>query len=460
MSINLIERFGTQRNPELTPELWDAFVREVALALNRVLGEAQSISETRAQLIQTTLFRVNELIEPAFERALVYQTGGFLDADIDDETEVEFTEGEQTLLIAEDKRDIFRPTPFVALTRTSTTTDLAIAQALSYDAATGALVVDIVAVIGEGGTFSDVRVVATAGSVQAQHQFLSEAKAARDAADDDRVAAEGAAQGAAEDALATAADRLQTGLDRIQTGLDRIAAEGSAAAAATFNPAHFYLKTETLSEAEIASAISAAIDGLLSGAPGALDTLQELAAALGNDADFAATIISALALKANTADLGALAVKANVNNSDWSGDDLAVEHGGTGASSAETALSNLGGQAVSEKGVANGYASLDGDGLIPPSQISVPVPAYGAVGSYVIAGSTAFPSGSPGSPGDLVAGSTLRWIGGGFTTINGGTSGNTGSTPASLSLSGTWRLMTHTQTTTGNLSLGLYLRTV
>lgn len=44
--------------------------------------------------------------------------------------------------------------------------------------------------------------------------------------------------------------------------------------------------------------VKAAIDALLSGAPGALDTLNELAASLGNDANFAATVTNALALKA------------------------------------------------------------------------------------------------------------------------------------------------------------------
>jgi hypothetical protein len=44
--------------------------------------------------------------------------------------------------------------------------------------------------------------------------------------------------------------------------------------------------------------VKAAIDALVASAPGTLDTLNELAAALGDDANFAATVTSALALKA------------------------------------------------------------------------------------------------------------------------------------------------------------------
>ena len=47
--------------------------------------------------------------------------------------------------------------------------------------------------------------------------------------------------------------------------------------------------------------VKAAIHALVTGAPGALDTLDELAAALGDDANFAATVTNALALKATLA---------------------------------------------------------------------------------------------------------------------------------------------------------------
>lgn len=45
--------------------------------------------------------------------------------------------------------------------------------------------------------------------------------------------------------------------------------------------------------------VNTLINNLIQGAPGALDTLNELAAAMGNDPNFAATVTNALALKAN-----------------------------------------------------------------------------------------------------------------------------------------------------------------
>jgi hypothetical protein len=71
--------------------------------------------------------------------------------------------------------------------------------------------------------------------------------------------------------------------------------------------------TQIATTAFVAAAVSALIDG----APGALDTLNELAAALGDDADFATTLTNGLAEKlakgANLADLtDAAAARSNL----------------------------------------------------------------------------------------------------------------------------------------------------
>lgn len=61
--------------------------------------------------------------------------------------------------------------------------------------------------------------------------------------------------------------------------------------------------------------LKAALDALLDGAPGALDTLNELAASIGDDADFAGTITAALAGKQPLdTDLTALAALTSAAN--------------------------------------------------------------------------------------------------------------------------------------------------
>lgn len=56
------------------------------------------------------------------------------------------------------------------------------------------------------------------------------------------------------------------------------------------------------------------ISSLINGAPGALDTLKELATALGNDSSFATTITNQLALKANTSSLATVATTGSYND--------------------------------------------------------------------------------------------------------------------------------------------------
>lgn len=57
--------------------------------------------------------------------------------------------------------------------------------------------------------------------------------------------------------------------------------------------------TTTWSSTKINSSIDAAVSALVDGAPGVLDTLNELAAALGDDADFTTTITNLINAKAD-----------------------------------------------------------------------------------------------------------------------------------------------------------------
>lgn len=313
-------KFRVTGDTEFTPELWNRVMEQIALAIVEIQEKATSFDEATKQLIQTALFRINEALAPAFELVLDYQTGGFLTAPVAENSEVTFEVGESMLAIHADNLTLFRPSPFIVLTRESTTADIAVARRISYDPDTGALEYEIVSVVGSAGPHDDVIVNATAGSVQAQAHFLAETETARDAAQGHAgTAASQAGTATTQAGIATTkageAATSKTGADNAKTAAEaardaalaaQSAAEAAADEAATFDPDSY------LTEAETNDAIAAAINALLDGAPGALNTLNELAAALGDDASFAASVTSALAGKAAASHTHTLAALTDV----------------------------------------------------------------------------------------------------------------------------------------------------
>lgn len=318
--------------------LLSALFRETDQRLASVEDKAASFDEARAELVRATLARVNEILVPAFQLVQDYTTSGFASLAVHPEAAASFAVGEQTILMAEGTtRELFAPTPFIGLSRSSTAEDWAVGQLISWDRESGALVVDVIAAEGGEGPHGDVIAWATAGSLQAQLAFLADLEDARDAATGaadtagtaaaTAAAAAGTASGAAGTATAKAtlaADWAEKAEDVPVTGGQFSAkhhaakAAASAAAAASFDPSSyytkgetydrdeidaltdhsdFYTKGETYSQAQVTAAIAAAIDALVGGAPGALDTLNELAAAIGDDDDFAAAVTTALAGK-------------------------------------------------------------------------------------------------------------------------------------------------------------------
>lgn len=82
--------------------------------------------------------------------------------------------------------------------------------------------------------------------------------------------------------LVSAVNELKSLIDSIQT--NGVSIDDALTASAS----------KTWSINKINSAINSVLNGLLAGAPAALDTLDELAAAIGDEANFAATITAAL----------------------------------------------------------------------------------------------------------------------------------------------------------------------
>lgn len=106
--------------------------------------------------------------------------------------------------------------------------------------------------------------------------------------------------------------------------------------------------TDGMTAEEVAQAIKKAVDDLINGSGAALDTLKELADALGNDPEFAATVGNALGVRVrvDAAQSFSLAEKAQ-------------------------GRSNIDALGTVDKGKAEGVASLDSTGKVPSAQLPV-----------------------------------------------------------------------------------------
>ncbi len=104
--------------------------------------------------------------------------------------------------------------------------------------------------------------------------------------------------------------------------------------------------TDGMTAEEVAQAIKKAVDDLVNGSGSALDTLKELADALGNDPEFATTVGNALGVRVRVDAPSAF----------------------TAAQKAQ-GRANLDALGFVDKGKADGVASLDSTGKVPPAQL-------------------------------------------------------------------------------------------
>jgi len=95
----------------------------------------------------------------------------------------------------------------------------------------------------------------------------------------------------------TLASLSTTNKSSLVAALNEIKAALDGFTSATINDAATSSTTETYSVDKILNLISVAVDGILDGAPAALDTLNEIAAALNDDAGAVSGIIAAQALR-------------------------------------------------------------------------------------------------------------------------------------------------------------------
>lgn len=187
-----------------TPETFNPRFRDLDARLHAQEELRAQLEALQKTLVAQAAGRIDDVLLPALEYVQTIQQGGFLTAGIADETSLEFTEGSVSVAVDQTLKAIFRPTPFVAIMRSSTPNDWAVAQALGYDEETGVLSLDIVAVNGGEGPHEDVIFSATSGSLQAQIAYLAEIKAVKDTAVEAAGTATGAAGAAASSAGAAA----------------------------------------------------------------------------------------------------------------------------------------------------------------------------------------------------------------------------------------------------------------
>lgn len=98
--------------------------------------------------------------------------------------------------------------------------------------------------------------------------------------------------------LNTTATDLVAAINEVKETADAASSSGGATID-DVTPSASTVYSSTKTDAQIA----AAVNGLVDAAPGTLDTLNELAAALNDDANFSTTVTNALASKAATADI-------------------------------------------------------------------------------------------------------------------------------------------------------------
>lgn len=236
---------------------WNRVMRDLDTRMVGIEERKADFEEAERTLLELGLKRINETLLPAAEKIFRVMELGFLVASSDEEAT--FVEGETaSLTIREgDQRELFTPSPFIALTRRSTTADYAIARTLAYDSESGVLLFSVETVVGNGGPHDDWDVAAPAGSVQAMIAALDETKALQQTVADDKaetLSARNAAQTARNQAVSAKDDAqaARTGAENAQSAAEDAADRAETAAAEIEFPVLY--APQTLTEPQKAQA--------------------------------------------------------------------------------------------------------------------------------------------------------------------------------------------------------------
>jgi len=265
--------------------------------LNRIFGDLDTrldaVEKIRAvldaevnSLVEVGLARVNESLGPLIADVTAATELGFLIGQSESDVEL-IADQPAGLVISEANRAVFQPPPFLVAMVNSDVSKYAVVQRTAWDRVSGLLTVQVLFVHGgDPNIQSDDWTVAGSGGIVPLFIELGD----QVTADKMTVAADKAIVAA--DKAIVAADKVTVAGYKDAAAASAAAAAASAIAADTWDPENYY--TETEADAAIAAAIAAMVDS----APATLDTLNEIAAALGDDPDLAGTLTTAIAAKA------------------------------------------------------------------------------------------------------------------------------------------------------------------
>ena len=280
----LDEQFAINPNDPVLPT-WRRAMAAIEGRLRELEDQRADYEEAIRRFEELALARINEVLLPALEQITAAATLGFLLARSSTEGSLIADERIQFVVEEGPQRDLFTPTPFVAVQRSSTTDDFAVGYVEAYDRASGYLLVKILTAYGSPGPFDDWVISAAPGVSEATRSYWERAL----------VAAQGAER-----------DAAQTGEDRRYVEAAREALEE-----AGLNPDQYVWRDGTRPFTAVITGVAPdatadnatmptafwtrrrvqeGVASLQAGAPATLNNFVRVAAALGNDPNFAATL--------------------------------------------------------------------------------------------------------------------------------------------------------------------------
>lgn len=269
---------------ELGPWL-DRMLDEVEARLQNVEVAQATVDQTMALIRDIALARINETITPLVIEVTdnIRNIANMFTATITEPHTVIL--GDQTFIVDDGERATFAPLDYVIIRCISDDTAAMIGAVDSYNPVTGELAVNVQIITGTG-SHTDWKV-----AVSAPPDLVHAART------DDPHHSAAQAEAVIRDGIATAYDTLFKLKGYVDTA-DLTKAPLASPALTGLPTAPTPPLNDSSTRLATTAAVVAQINKVIGAAPGALDTLQELAAALGSDPNYATTVTNALATKA------------------------------------------------------------------------------------------------------------------------------------------------------------------